>query len=521
MDPRGVDVRTGAKPLVAPSVTEAAQGQAAGIDRPLRSHPPRERVRHDVQRQGTNGARLVLVDSTAFGAAAVATLLTAPTLEMRAMAVATLVGFTGIALILFAYLGLYRPRFVLSILDEARLVLAGTTIAALAITFAIVAVTDRASVATEVAYLWALATAGVCAGRVAVDVTERRRRRTGTAGSRTMVLGAGKVGKLVATRLRQHPESGLHPVAFLDPSPLADGIDLPVIGRNLDVDDALGFADALEAGVSEFEVDHVLVTFSRLTHETELAIMRRCQELGIGVSIVPRLFEGTPDRTYLGRVGGLPLNSVYPTDPRGWQFAFKYGADRLFAAVALVLVSPLLLVAALGTLITLGRPVFFRQRRVGMDGREFELLKLRSMRGEQDGNADRFNPGQVNGSALAPGGVEGEDRRSRFGTMLRRTSIDELPQLINVLRGEMSLVGPRPERPGYSSAFSDAVHRYADRNRVKSGITGWAQVHGLRGRTSIADRAEWDNYYIENWSIWLDLKIVLLTVVAVIRDPVE
>ena len=120
----------------------------------------------------------------------------------------------------------------------------------------------------------------------------------------------------------------------------------------------------------------------------------------------------------------------------------------------------------------------------------------------------------------APGGVEGEDRRTRFGAVLRRTSIDEVPQLWNVLKGEMSLVGPRPERPEYVDLFSGQIDRYSERLRVKAGITGWAQVHGLRGQTSLADRVEWDNYYIENWSLWLDFKIMLLTLMAVLR-PVE
>ena len=120
----------------------------------------------------------------------------------------------------------------------------------------------------------------------------------------------------------------------------------------------------------------------------------------------------------------------------------------------------------------------------------------------------------------APGGVEGVDRRTRVGAFLRRTSIDELPQLWNVLKGEMSLVGPRPERPEYVDLFSGQIDRYGERNRVKAGITGWAQVHGLRGQTSLADRVEWDNYYIENWSLWLDVKILLLTVLAIVR-PVQ
>jgi lipopolysaccharide/colanic/teichoic acid biosynthesis glycosyltransferase len=166
-------------------------------------------------------------------------------------------------------------------------------------------------------------------------------------------------------------------------------------------------------------------------------------------------------------------------------------------------------------LLSLGRPIFYRQERIGLDGRPFGMLKFRSMR-----PPDQAEP-RVSTFALsddtAPGGVEGDDRRTRVGMIMRALSLDELPQLANVARGDMSLVGPRPERPEFVAQFEQQVRRYGERHRVKSGITGWAQVHGLRGQTSIADRAEWDNYYIENWSLWLDLKILLLTVVAVLR----
>jgi lipopolysaccharide/colanic/teichoic acid biosynthesis glycosyltransferase len=172
-----------------------------------------------------------------------------------------------------------------------------------------------------------------------------------------------------------------------------------------------------------------------------------------------------------------------------------------------------MLAAAVAIRVSMGRPVLFRQVRVGRDGRRFELLKFRSMveptPGEPDG-VETIAPGS------APGGVEGVDRRTRAGAFLRMTSIDELPQLVNVLRGEMSVVGPRPERPEFVSRFEQTVYRYGDRHRVKAGITGWAQVHGLRGQTSIADRAEWDNFYVENWSLWLDVKILLRTVGAVL-----
>jgi exopolysaccharide biosynthesis polyprenyl glycosylphosphotransferase len=265
--------------------------------------------------------------------------------------------------------------------------------------------------------------------------------------------------------------------------------------------------------IKRFDVGYVIVTFSLSTHEKELALVRSCQDLGVSVSLIPRLFEGIPDQTRLERLGGLPLVSIHPSDPKGWQFELKYGLDRVAGAIGIVLASPLLVIGAIGTLLTLGRPVLYRQHRVGLDGQEFEMLKFRTMRA--GGSPDQVK-GEVEGE-LAPGGVEGEDRRTRFGSLLRRFSIDELPQLFNVLRGEMSMIGPRPERVSYAQYFDQIVRRYADRHRVKSGITGWAQVNGLRGKTSLADRVEWDNYYVENWSLWLDLKIVARTIPALFK----
>jgi lipopolysaccharide/colanic/teichoic acid biosynthesis glycosyltransferase len=199
-------------------------------------------------------------------------------------------------------------------------------------------------------------------------------------------------------------------------------------------------------------------------------------------------------------LGGLPLLGLRWINPKGWQFAIKHAIDRIGAGVLLLALLPLLLtVAALVRLSSRG-PTLFRQRRVGRDGREFEMLKFRTMRLTE---RDEGEPMLVAlPPDLGPGGVEGSDRRTWIGSFMRRTSLD------------MSLVGPRPERPHYAELFGSQVARYTDRHRVKSGITGWAQVNGLRGRTSLSDRVEWDNYYIENWSLSLDLKIVLMTLAA-------
>jgi lipopolysaccharide/colanic/teichoic acid biosynthesis glycosyltransferase len=226
--------------------------------------------------------------------------------------------------------------------------------------------------------------------------------------------------------------------------------------------------------------------------------------------VVPRLYEQTTTRLNVDHIGGLPLVSARPSDPRGLHYTIKYTLDRVVSAGLVLVLSPLLLALAAATYLSLGRPIFFRQRRVGRDGLEFDMLKFRTMRAAgQDAASFELADG------MAPGGVEGADRRSGVGRFLRKTSLDELPQLFNVLFGQMSIVGPRPERPEFVARFDLSVYRYGDRHRVKSGITGWAQANGLRGNTSLADRVEWDNYYIENFSLWLDVKILLLTVAAV------
>jgi exopolysaccharide biosynthesis polyprenyl glycosylphosphotransferase len=240
--------------------------------------------------------------------------------------------------------------------------------------------------------------------------------------------------------------------------------------------------------------------------------VRECDELGLEVSLVPRLFESINVRVGLEHIGGMPLFRLHTVRPKGWQFAVKHALDRLMASALIVVLSPILIAATVAVKVSSRGPIFFRQRRVGRDGRDFDLLKFRSMRlaDESPENVSVLLPGDT-----APGGVEGTDRRTGIGRLMRRTSIDELPQLFNVLRGQMSIVGPRPERPEFVELFERRVDRYEDRHRVKSGITGWAQVHGLRGKTSLSDRIELDNFYIENWSLWLDVKILVMTVGAV------
>jgi exopolysaccharide biosynthesis polyprenyl glycosylphosphotransferase len=277
--------------------------------------------------------------------------------------------------------------------------------------------------------------------------------------------------------------------------------------------------------VRETGAEHVVLAFAsaRGSDRLMLPYVRQFEQLGLTISVVPRLFEMVNMRVEVEHLGGMPLLSLRSVNPKGWQFAVKHAGDHVVAALLLLAFSPVLLVVTAGVALSSPGPILYRQRRMGRDGREFDLLKFRSMRMD----AVDAGPGAgvdipvtgvlVEDEIVAPGGVEGADRRTRIGRFLRRSSLDELPQLWNVLRGDMSMVGPRPERPEFVEEFAGRLERYKDRHRVKSGVTGWAQVNGLRGKTSLADRIEWDNYYIENWSLWLDFKVLLMTVVAVFR----
>jgi exopolysaccharide biosynthesis polyprenyl glycosylphosphotransferase len=415
-----------------------------------------------------------------------------------------LLAFPILTFVFMAIRGMYRPRVFLRVLDDLRIAVTATALAAMIILSLRVLAHDDPWVAAQTARIWAFATVYLLAGRIVLSWGELRARRRGESVRPTLVVGAGHVGRLTAKRLLDHPELGLRPVGFLDKEPraVADDNGLPVLGASWDLDRV----------VKEHGVRHVVLSFSTAPRSVMLSVLKRCQELGVEVSMVPRFYEKVVGHIGIEYLGGIPLMTAQPTNPRSWQFAIKYAADRLVALLLLVIVSPVLLAASLAVAASMGRPIFFRQKRAGLDGRVFEILKFRSMRPPCTADeAGALAPG------MAPGGVEGVDRRTRVGTFLRRTSIDELPQLWNVLRGEMSLVGPRPERPEYVDLFSDQIDRYGERHRVKSGITGWAQVHGLRGQTSLSDRVEWDNYYIENWSLWLDVKILLLTVIQIVR----
>lgn len=421
-------------------------------------------------------------------------------------------GSTGWALVyavltitLIGRAGGYRFRLEISPLEYVGAVLVATFLAATVVISARVLLGGTGADARDVVRLWAFASAYLGAARIGLAVAARRVDRPGL---RTLIIGAGSVGHLIAGRLQDRPELGLRPVGYLDKEPRDSEDDLPVLGASWDLEDV----------ARRERIEHVVVTFSTAPHEVLLGLVRRSRALGLEVSLVPRLFEEISSRVTVEHLGGVALLRVDRVDPRGWQFDLKYLIDRVAAAVVVFALSPLLLgIAALIKLTSPG-PVFYRQRRIGLDGREFDILKFRTMRVAADDvqhNAVWARRAVGDAADVDAAAIE-DDRRTPVGRQLRRWSLDELPQVLNILRGEMSFIGPRPEQARYVRAFAQHVYRYGDRHRVKSGLTGWAQIHGLRGDTSLADRIEWDNFYVENWSLLLDLKILVLTLPAVL-----
>jgi exopolysaccharide biosynthesis polyprenyl glycosylphosphotransferase len=429
---------------------------------------------------------------------------------------APLLALPPIALLLLYLRGLYRTRLRSMILDAVVPVISAVSVAAMAVAMFGSLANGAVPSPRDWIRAWLFALLALGLGRSLLAFTQRSARRRRLVGKPVLIMGAGLVGSQVARRLDSHPEYGLAPVGFLDEDPRSiaevGGRDVPVLGT----------AEDLDKIVERTHVRNLIVAFSSVADARVSRLIQRCQELGIEVSVVPRMFDTINDRVGYDTVGGLPLLSFAGVNPKGVQFAIKHVIDRVSAALLLILLSPVIVLAAIAVRLNSSGPVLFRQRRVGRDGTAFDLYKFRSMRIDPVPAVRAVSGVGVLDNTLAvdtaPGGVEGEDRRTFVGRILRRTSIDELPQLVNVLRGDMSLVGPRPERPEFVELFGRDVARYGDRHRVKSGITGWAQVHGLRGQTSLAERVEWDNYYIAHWSLALDLKIALLTIIAVFRN---
>lgn len=404
--------------------------------------------------------------------------------------------FGVIFLIGIAQGGLYRSRFTLSILNDLPR-LSGRFLMAAGLTLLSLDVMGKCDLGGAPLLAWGLTFAALVVVRSVVYAFIRYMRARRFLGKRTLIVGCGLVGTSIAYALRRERACGLEPIGFIDSPPEGMDYDLPL--------PLLGPTEDLPELIRKHDAEYVLIAYTHQPGSDLVGIIRECDRLPTHIAVVPRLFELTPVKGNTDAISDIPLVVLRRPAFRSPLWPLKRATDILISGFALIVLSPVLLALAIMDRIVDGPHVIFRQQRIGIDGRTFELYKFRSLRPVDETES------QTNWN------IKHDDRVSWFGKFLRKSSLDELPQLFNILRGDMSIVGPRPERPHFVEQFEKLYPYYGSRSRVPCGLTGWAQIHGLRGDTSIAGRARYDNFYIENWSLWLDFKIVLRTVSSLTR----
>jgi exopolysaccharide biosynthesis polyprenyl glycosylphosphotransferase len=386
----------------------------------------------------------------------------------------------------------HRERLSVGALDDA-----GRVFGRVWLSYAIASAVSVTVGVGDLAVLLAVAavSAPLLIGGRAASLAVERTMRSREAMSRALVVGGGDIAQRVIASLAEHDEYGLRVVGAADDDPKLNAAEL---GAQI-----VGGVDDVPHVVRALDVDVVIVAFSAASQRDMVDVMRAAMAAGAVVWVVPRFFElGAADDNG-DHLWGLPIVRLQTPARSRREWILKRALDFGLAGIGVIALAPVLGIIALLIRLQSGRPILLRQTRVGIDGRPFEIFKFRTM------SAAGSNVESTEWAA-------DEARMTRVGRILRETNLDELPQLFNVLRGEMSLVGPRPERPYFVDLFTDLYPSYDKRHRLPAGVTGWAQVHGLRGDTSIEERAAFDNYYIENWSLAQDLKILVRTAASMI-----
>jgi exopolysaccharide biosynthesis polyprenyl glycosylphosphotransferase len=397
-------------------------------------------------------------------------------------------------LLIFRMLGLYGTKRNASPINEFYLVVKGLTLGMLIVMA--VAFFYRGFSYSRLVFvlIWATSTVSLSVNRTLLLYLERRLHRTGTGLLKAGIVGSSKWGERLFEKVQGHPGLGIHIVGCIGKgSPLSDRV--PLLGEREEV-----------ASIVEREGISVLFLALDDAETGQLfSLINECSGLNVKFYLIPNALEMMTSSIRVEEVEGIPLLNIKDVAMSRWNYVFKRIFDVSFSFLALLLLLPAFAVIAVAIVMDSKRPVFYGQKRVGIDGRTFTLVKFRTMSVDAE---------KETGPVWT---TRGDPRVTRLGKLLRRTSLDELPQLWNVLKGDMSAVGPRPERPYFVDRFKTSVPKYLERHRVKSGMTGWAQVHGLRGDVPIEDRTQYDLFYVENWSFLLDVRVLVMTVRAVIK----
>lgn len=409
---------------------------------------------------------------------------------------------TALLVAIFFSQRMYQRRRPISHLDEFFKIIVHNTFAVL-LTVALLglALSNFDPHRRLIIYAWLLNISVLTTMRIIHAQVQWSAQARGVGDDRVLIIGGGEVGQMLLQKIRQNRKLGYQVVGIVDNGRAIN----TQLFQNTPV---LGVIADIPWIIDKYGIDEVIIGLPESSHQELVGIISLCEREKVGIRVFPDVFQIMASEVGIGDLGGLPLLTVRDVALRGWRLTLKRSMDLVFSAIGLVFFSPFMLLTALLIKLESSGPVFYVQERMGLDARPFKILKFRSMR--QDAELD--GPGWT---------VEDDPRRTKFGAFLRRFNIDELPQLVNVLVGDMSLVGPRPERPVYVEQFRQIIPRYMDRHRERAGLTGWAQVNGLRGDTSIVERTKYDLWYIENWSLALDIKILLRTMVQWIMGTNE
>ena len=401
---------------------------------------------------------------------------------------------------MFFFYKLYHRKRSTSHLDEVATIFGavsvGTVIATAAISFFFKSDFDYPRL--MIVYAWTLTFLLVATARTAHARLQWAFQARGVGETKVLVVGGGETGQMIANAIQKSPGLGYRLVGVVDDRPTNGEFSSPWLGPTAQLGEL----------IDRYQVGEVFIGMPEASHQKILQIISNAQRDQVGIKVFPDLFQIIASPVGIGDLNGLPMVTVRDVALRGWRLTLKRIVDVVISGAALVATSPIMLFTAVLIKLDSPGPVFYTQVRMGLDARPFKILKFRSMRMD----AEMSGPGWT---------VKGDPRKTRLGGILRRFHIDELPQFINVLLGDMSVVGPRPERPVFVEQFRRLVPRYMERHQEKAGLTGWAQVNGLRGDTSIIERTKYDLYYIENWSLLFDFKIILRTIWVMLSGESE
>lgn len=397
------------------------------------------------------------------------------------------VAAAGLTLVVFAVAGLYASfRTIRFHVEAGRVALLELLVALIVMALMYILRFEETS-RWSVAFFYAAATALLTAKRAVLRSVLRHYRAMGYNQKRVLVVGCGESAEMYLKKVISDRNLGYHVVGYV--AERDSWRALPYCGDY----------DALEKIFRETKPDEVVVALSAEELERMPQVIHACEKDGTKLSVVPFYARYMPSNPQIDSVNGLPLINLrrVPLDNMG-NACIKRLGDIIGSLLLILLTSPLMLLAAIGVKLSSPGPVIFKQERVGKDKKPFYMYKFRSMRVNSDENTGWSR--------------NVDSRKTWFGSLIRKCSVDELPQFFNVLKGDMSLIGPRPELPYFVEQFKEVIPRYMVKHQVRPGITGWAQVNGLRGDTSIERRIDYDLYYIENWSVALDIRILIMTV---------